>query len=55
MQETLQNIQIFISKIHSNYFGSEQVWKCYRCNLTFPDEDLASIHKVVSNHSVTKA
>ena len=33
---------------------SEIVWKCYRCNLSFKDEDLAEIHKQISKHSTTK-
>ena len=30
------------------------VWKCFRCNLTFKDEQLAEMHKQIENHSVTK-
>ena len=33
---------------------SEIVWKCFRCNLTFKDENLAEIHKQISKHSTTK-
>ena len=33
---------------------SEMVWKCFRCNLSFRDNELAEIHKQISNHSITK-
>jgi len=33
---------------------SEVNWKCFRCNLTFKDENIADIHKEISNHSITK-
>ncbi|HJM00777.1 MAG TPA: hypothetical protein QF456_01840 [Nitrosopumilus sp.] len=33
---------------------SELVWKCFRCNLSFKDDELAEMHKSISNHSVTK-
>ncbi len=33
---------------------SEMVWKCFRCNLSFKDENLAEMHKKISEHSVTK-
>ena len=33
---------------------SETVWKCFRCSLTFKDEQLAQMHTRISNHSVTK-
>ena len=33
---------------------SELVWKCFRCNLTFKDEEFAEIHKKISKHSTTK-
>ncbi len=29
-------------------------WKCFRCNLTFKEEQVADIHKEISAHSVTK-
>ena len=33
---------------------SEMIWKCYRCNLSFKDDDVAEMHKQISEHSVTK-
>ena len=29
-------------------------WKCFRCNLTFKEEQVADMHKEISAHSVTK-
>ena len=36
------------------YGMSELVWKCFRCNLSFKDDNLAEMHKNISNHSVSK-
>ncbi|HSB50748.1 MAG TPA: hypothetical protein VLC72_05420 [Nitrosopumilaceae archaeon] len=33
---------------------SEVAWKCFRCNLTFKDENLAKMHREISKHSVSK-
>jgi len=33
---------------------SEESWKCFRCNLSFKDEEVADLHKQISNHSVSK-
>ena len=33
---------------------SEMVWKCFRCNLSFKDDQIAEMHKQISEHSVTK-
>ncbi|MDH3678078.1 MAG: hypothetical protein OEQ12_07245 [Nitrosopumilus sp.] len=33
---------------------SEVAWKCFRCDLSFRDEEVASLHKQISNHSVSK-
>ena len=33
---------------------SEIVWKCFRCNLTFKNEDMAEVHKQITKHSVSK-
>ena len=33
---------------------SDVAWKCFRCNLTFKNEDVAQMHKKIAQHSVTK-
>jgi len=33
---------------------TELRWKCFRCNLTFKDEEIANMHKKISKHSITK-
>jgi len=33
---------------------TDKVWKCFRCNLSFKDENLAEMHKQISRHSITK-
>ncbi|WP_297591777.1 hypothetical protein [Nitrosopumilus sp.] len=33
---------------------TEAIWKCFRCNLTFKEKELAEVHKKISNHSITK-
>ena len=33
---------------------SEESWKCFRCNLSFKDKEVANLHKQISNHSVSK-
>ncbi len=33
---------------------TELIWKCFRCNLSFKEENLAEVHKEISSHSVTK-
>ena len=32
----------------------EIAWKCFRCNLSFRDEQVAKMHKEISEHSVSK-
>jgi hypothetical protein len=32
-------------------FTASSTWKCYRCNLIFHEESMASLHKKISNHS----
>ena len=49
-----QSCNIFIRKICVMLGMSEMVWKCYRCNLSFKDENLAEMHKQIAEHSVTK-
>jgi len=31
---------------------TEQVWKCYRCDLTFQQSSLANMHSHISGHPV---
>jgi len=49
-----QLFNIFISKLYIYLTMSEMVWKCFRCNLSFKDKNLAEIHEEISSHSVTK-
>lgn len=35
-------------------FMSEMIWKCFRCNLSFKDDEIAEMHKEILAHSVTK-
>ena len=49
-----QLFNIFISKLCPYLTMSDMVWKCFRCNLSFKDKNLAKIHKEISNHSITK-
>jgi len=36
------------------YNMTTESWKCFRCNLSFKDENVADMHKEISTHSVTK-
>jgi hypothetical protein len=47
-------MQYTYKEIIRNIPVSEVSWKCFRCNLTFKDENIADIHKEISNHSITK-
>jgi hypothetical protein len=33
---------------------ASSTWKCYRCNLIFHQESMASLHKKISNHSAIR-
>jgi len=33
---------------------AEQVWKCYRCELTFKKGDLANVHSDISGHPLVQ-
>jgi len=35
-----------------NYIMSSTAWKCFRCDLTFKEEDHAKLHQEISKHSV---
>ncbi|MDC0170961.1 hypothetical protein OAJ04_04200 [Candidatus Nitrosopelagicus sp.] len=30
-----------------------KTWKCFRCNLSFKNEELAKIHKEITSHHIT--
>ena len=47
-------MQYLYKQIMHNLCMTELIWKCFRCNLSFKDDNLAEIHKKISNHSVTK-
>ena len=47
-------MQYLYKQFVSIYHMSELVWKCFRCNLSFKDDNLAEMHKNISNHSVSK-
>ena len=32
---------------------SSSAWKCFRCDLTFKEEEHAKLHKEISKHSVS--
>ena len=49
-----QLFNILISNLCVYLTMSEMVWKCFRCNLSFKDKELAEMHKQIANHSVTK-
>lgn len=49
-----RSFNIFISKLCVINPMSVESWKCFRCNLSFKDEEVASLHKQISNHSVSK-
>ena len=49
-----QLFNIFISNLCLYILVTESIWKCFRCNLSFKEKDVAEIHKQISNHSVTK-
>jgi hypothetical protein len=49
-----QSFNILISKLRDGMSMAEGRWKCFRCNLTFKDENIANMHKKISKHSITK-
>ena len=34
--------------------GSNPIWICYRCNLTFHESSAAYLHDMISNHPARK-
>jgi len=49
-----QSCNIFISNLNIIVVVTTESWKCFRCNLSFKDENVAELHKEISEHSVTK-
>jgi len=49
-----QLCNIFIRNLCLYIVVTELIWKCFRCNLSFKDENVAEMHKQISNHSVRK-
>ena len=49
-----QLCNIFICKMCLYIYMTDLIWKCFRCNLSFKDDDVAEMHKKISNHSVRK-
>ncbi len=49
-----QLFNILISNLCLYLTMSEMIWKCFRCNLSFKDDEIAKIHKEISSHSVSK-
>ncbi len=49
-----QLCNIFISKMCLYIYMTDLIWKCFRCNLSFKDDNVAEMHKQISNHSVRK-
>jgi len=33
---------------------TDVMWKCFRCNLSFKEEEHARLHREISKHAVTK-
>ena len=33
---------------------TDVAWKCFRCNLSFKEEEHAKMHQEISKHAVTK-
>ncbi len=45
---------IFIKNLYLYIYMTDLIWKCFRCNLSFKDDNVAEMHKNISNHSVRK-
>jgi hypothetical protein len=40
-----------IKKLNPPHISTTNTWICYRCNLIFHEESMASLHKEISDHS----
>jgi len=47
-------MQYLYKQFMPNVSMSGMIWKCFRCNLSFKEDQLAELHKEISAHSVTK-
>ena len=52
MQKKEQFIQYLYIQFCCYYFMSSTAWKCFRCDLTFKEENHAKLHEEISKHSV---
>ena len=51
----MQKIEQFIQYLYNQFCRSSSMssaWKCFRCDLTFKEEDHAKLHEEISQHSV---
>ena len=46
-------LQYLYMEKYCSLIVSSEVWKCFRCNLTFKEEQLAKLHEEISKHSVS--
>ena len=49
-EQIMQYLYMQICRIIS---VSAEAWKCFRCDLTFKEEDHAKLHEEISKHSVS--
>ena len=42
-----------ITKNNTFYIMADEVWKCFRCNLIFKDEEHAKLHENLTKHPVS--
>jgi len=54
LEEIALIVQYTYKQITRTLLMAEGRWKCFRCNLTFKDENIANMHKKISKHSITK-
>ncbi len=49
-----QSYNILIRKIGVLYVVTDNLWKCYRCDLIFRDDAHARMHQEINGHSVSR-
>jgi len=42
-----------ITKKYPTHSMTEEVWKCFRCNLIFKDEEHAKLHENITKHPIS--